>query len=67
MGTFPPSLILRIFMFLCLLLLLLDSSYRSPVSVDMDEMMAAMVLTSLSCSPLVQSPSQAEPGEPITH
>ncbi|KAG5265368.1 hypothetical protein AALO_G00241630 [Alosa alosa] len=36
-------------------------SYRSPVSVDMDEMMAAMVLTSLSCSPLVQSPSQVEP------
>ncbi|XP_031644195.1 zinc finger protein 395 isoform X1 [Oncorhynchus kisutch] len=31
-------------------------SSRSPESVDMDEMMAALVLTSLSCSPVVQSP-----------
>ncbi|XP_056134563.1 zinc finger protein 395a isoform X2 [Lampris incognitus] len=29
---------------------------RSPEEVDMDEMMAAMVLTSLSCSPLLHSP-----------
>ncbi|XP_064187939.1 zinc finger protein 395-like [Anguilla rostrata] len=36
-------------------------SYRSPESVDMDEMMAAMVLTSLSCSPIVQSPPQRDP------
>lgn len=28
----------------------------------MDEIMAAMVLTSLSCSPIVQSPPQADPG-----
>ncbi|XP_061602675.1 zinc finger protein 395b [Cololabis saira] len=28
----------------------------------MDEIMAAMVLTSLSCSPVVQSPPQTEPG-----
>ncbi|KAK7907348.1 hypothetical protein WMY93_015960 [Mugilogobius chulae] len=31
-------------------------SFRSPESVEMDEIMAAMVLTSLSCSPVVQSP-----------
>ncbi|KAJ8393034.1 hypothetical protein AAFF_G00069380 [Aldrovandia affinis] len=36
-------------------------SCRSPESVDMDEMMAAMVLTSLSCSPVVQSPPQRFP------
>ncbi|KAJ8341833.1 hypothetical protein SKAU_G00341240 [Synaphobranchus kaupii] len=35
-------------------------SYRSPESVDMDEMMAAMVLTSLSCSPIIQSPPQRD-------
>uniref|UniRef100_A0A8D2IQL7 Zinc finger protein 395 n=1 Tax=Varanus komodoensis TaxID=61221 RepID=A0A8D2IQL7_VARKO len=29
---------------------------KSDTAVDMDEMMAAMVLTSLSCSPVVQSP-----------
>lgn len=29
---------------------------------EMDEIMAAMVLTSLSCSPVVQSPPQADPG-----
>ncbi|XP_041711400.2 zinc finger protein 395 isoform X2 [Coregonus clupeaformis] len=33
---------------------------RSPESLDMDEMMAALVLTSLSCSPLVQSPPQRD-------
>lgn len=38
------------------------SSFRSPESVEMDEIMAAMVLTSLSCSPVVQSPPQADPG-----
>ncbi|KAG9336106.1 hypothetical protein JZ751_002453 [Albula glossodonta] len=36
-------------------------SCRNPESVDMDEMMAAMVLTSLSCSPVVQSPPQRDP------
>ncbi|KAJ8290584.1 hypothetical protein GJAV_G00014870 [Gymnothorax javanicus] len=35
--------------------------YRSPESVEMDEMMAAMVLTSLSCSPVIQSPPQRDP------
>ncbi|KAL0969335.1 hypothetical protein UPYG_G00225730 [Umbra pygmaea] len=35
-------------------------SYRSPDSVDMDEMMAALVLTSLSHSPLVQSPPKTD-------
>ncbi|CAG5927875.1 zinc finger protein 395b isoform 1-T2 [Menidia menidia] len=37
-------------------------SFRSPESVEMDEIMAAMVLTSLSCSPMVQSPPQSDPG-----
>ncbi|XP_055088456.1 zinc finger protein 395-like isoform X2 [Periophthalmus magnuspinnatus] len=48
------------------------SSYIRPVSssidvpkrcqeVDMDELMAAMVLSSLSCSPLLHSPAQPEP------
>lgn len=36
-------------------------SFRSPESVEMDEIMAAMVLTSLSCNPVVQSPSQTDP------
>ncbi|CAJ1077207.1 zinc finger protein 395b isoform X2 [Xyrichtys novacula] len=36
-------------------------SFRSPDSVEMDEIMAAMVLTSLSCSPVVQSPQQTDP------
>ncbi|XP_059354454.1 zinc finger protein 395-like [Carassius carassius] len=43
-----------------------DLPYRSPESVEMDEIMAAMVLTSLSCSsPVVQSPLQRDllPGE----
>ncbi|MBN3296443.1 ZN395 protein, partial [Amia calva] len=35
-------------------------SYKSPEAVDMDEIMAAMVLTSLSCSPVVQSTSQKD-------
>ncbi|KAM6965758.1 zinc finger protein 395b [Aplochiton taeniatus] len=38
------------------------SCFRSLESVEMDEIMAAMVLTSLSCSPVVQSPAQTEPG-----
>lgn len=38
------------------------SSFRSPESVEMDEIMAAMVLTSLSCSPVVQSTPQVDPG-----
>ncbi|XP_026802629.2 zinc finger protein 395b [Pangasianodon hypophthalmus] len=47
-------------------LLFLQSSnvnlpYRSPESVEMDEIMAAMVLTSLSCSPVIQSPTQRDP------
>ncbi|XP_058469562.1 zinc finger protein 395b isoform X1 [Solea solea] len=37
-------------------------SFRSPESVEMDEIMAAMVLTSLSCSPVVQSLPQTDPG-----
>ncbi|XP_057679093.1 zinc finger protein 395b isoform X1 [Corythoichthys intestinalis] len=37
-------------------------SFRSPESVEMDEIMAAMVLTSLSCNPVVQSPQQTETG-----
>ncbi|XP_037541193.1 zinc finger protein 395b [Nematolebias whitei] len=37
-------------------------SFRSPESVEMDEIMAAMVLTSLSCSPVVQTPLQTDPG-----
>ncbi|MEQ2315005.1 hypothetical protein AMECASPLE_017695 [Ameca splendens] len=37
-------------------------SFRSPESVEMDEIMAAMVLTSLSCSPVVQSPPQTHAG-----
>ncbi|XP_054617279.1 zinc finger protein 395b isoform X2 [Dunckerocampus dactyliophorus] len=37
-------------------------SLRSPESVEMDEIMAAMVLTSLSCNPMVQSPPQTETG-----
>ncbi|XP_045067167.1 zinc finger protein 395 isoform X1 [Coregonus clupeaformis] len=35
-------------------------SFRSPGSVEMDEIMAAMVLTSLSCSPVVQNPRQSQ-------
>lgn len=43
----------------------MDLPYRSPESVEMDEIMAAMVLTSLSCSPVVQSPPQKDllPGD----
>lgn len=40
----------------------IDVPKRSPVAVDMDEIMAAMVLTSLSCSPMIQSPIQQESG-----
>lgn len=37
------------------------SHCRKPdAAVEMDEMMAAMVLTSLSCSPVVQSPPNNE-------
>ncbi|XP_052010144.1 zinc finger protein 395a [Xyrauchen texanus] len=36
----------------------IDVPKRSPESVDMDEMMAAMVLTSLSCSPVIQNSAQ---------
>nr|XP_046253863.1 zinc finger protein 395a isoform X2 [Scatophagus argus] len=35
-------------------------SQRSPEEVDMDELMAAMVLSSLSCSPLLHSPAQPD-------
>ncbi|XP_036832207.1 zinc finger protein 395 isoform X1 [Oncorhynchus mykiss] len=35
-------------------------SFWSPGSVEMDEIMAAMVLTSLSCSPVVQSSPQSQ-------
>uniref|UniRef100_A0A8C6V4Y7 Zinc finger protein 395b n=1 Tax=Neogobius melanostomus TaxID=47308 RepID=A0A8C6V4Y7_9GOBI len=40
--------------------------FRSPESVEMDEIMAAMVLTSLSCSPVVQSPPQTDPGPAVS-
>ncbi|CAH6827749.1 Zfp395 [Phodopus roborovskii] len=39
----------------------IDVPKRKSDAVEMDEMMAAMVLTSLSCSPVVQSPPGAEP------
>ncbi|XP_042343941.1 zinc finger protein 395a [Plectropomus leopardus] len=39
-------------------------SQRSPEEVDMDELMAAMVLSSLSCSPLLHSPAHPEPTAP---
>ncbi|KAH0622919.1 hypothetical protein JD844_025816 [Phrynosoma platyrhinos] len=35
-------------------------SVKSDAAVEMDEMMAAMVLTSLSCSPVVQSPPNSD-------
>ncbi|KAI3377526.1 hypothetical protein L3Q82_008428 [Scortum barcoo] len=35
-------------------------SQRSPQEVDMDELMAAMVLSSLSCSPLLHSPAHPD-------
>ncbi|XP_023611733.1 zinc finger protein 395 isoform X2 [Myotis lucifugus] len=38
----------------------IDVPKRKSEAVEMDEMMAAMVLTSLSCSPVVQSPPGAE-------
>lgn len=37
---------------------------KADAAVDMDEMVAAMVLTSLSCSPVVQSPPAGESGIP---
>lgn len=37
---------------------------KSDTAVDMDEMMAAMVLTSLSCSPVVQSPTNSDASVP---
>ncbi|NXM77235.1 ZN395 protein, partial [Serilophus lunatus] len=37
---------------------------KADAAVDMDEMVAAMVLTSLSCSPVVQSPPSGESGLP---
>uniref|UniRef100_UPI00398F63C0 zinc finger protein 395-like isoform X2 n=1 Tax=Pristiophorus japonicus TaxID=55135 RepID=UPI00398F63C0 len=39
----------------------IDVPQRSPGTVDMDEIMAAMVLTSLSCSPLLHSPLLPKP------
>lgn len=39
--------------------------HRNPETVDMDEMMAAMVLTSLSCSPVIQNSAQGN-GTPGT-
>ncbi|XP_063771114.1 zinc finger protein 395 isoform X2 [Pseudophryne corroboree] len=39
----------------------IDVPKRRSDAVEMDEMMAAMVLTSLSCSPIVQSPPCCEP------
>ncbi|KAF7664338.1 hypothetical protein LDENG_00180490 [Lucifuga dentata] len=45
-----------------------EAPYRfcSPESVEMDEIMAAMVLTSLSCNPVVQTPLQTDPGPAIS-
>ncbi|NXK52145.1 ZN395 protein, partial [Chauna torquata] len=37
---------------------------KADAAVEMDEMVAAMVLTSLSCSPVVQSPPASESGIP---
>ncbi|XP_068792862.1 zinc finger protein 395 isoform X1 [Struthio camelus] len=37
---------------------------KADAAVEMDEMVAAMVLTSLSCSPVVQSPPAGESGVP---
>ncbi|NXP45900.1 ZN395 protein, partial [Heliornis fulica] len=37
---------------------------KTDAAVEMDEMVAAMVLTSLSCSPVVQSPPTSESGIP---
>ncbi|XP_053105332.1 zinc finger protein 395 [Hemicordylus capensis] len=39
---------------------------KSDAAVDMDEMMAAMVLTSLSCSPVVQSPPNSDASIPAS-
>ncbi|XP_054844506.1 zinc finger protein 395 [Eublepharis macularius] len=39
---------------------------KSDAAVDMDEMMAAMVLTSLSCSPVVQSPPNSDTSIPAS-
>ncbi|KAF7704027.1 zinc finger protein 395a [Silurus meridionalis] len=39
----------------------IDVPKRSVESADMDEIMAAMVLTSLSCSPMIQSPIHGDP------
>ncbi|XP_068174644.1 zinc finger protein 395a isoform X2 [Antennarius striatus] len=39
-------------------------SQRSPEEVDMDELMAAMVLSSLSCSPLLHSPTRPDAAAP---
>nr|XP_055027947.1 zinc finger protein 395a [Misgurnus anguillicaudatus] len=36
----------------------IDVPKRNPETVDMDEMMAALVLTSLSCSPVIQNSAQ---------
>ncbi|NXA15245.1 ZN395 protein, partial [Sapayoa aenigma] len=41
-------------------------SRKSDAAVEMDEMVAAMVLTSLSCSPVVQSPPAGESGIPAS-
>ncbi|KAM8762973.1 zinc finger protein 395a [Acanthopagrus schlegelii] len=40
-------------------------SQRSPHEVDMDELMAAMVLSSLSCSPLLHSPAHQDTTAPL--
>ncbi|XP_051234764.1 zinc finger protein 395 [Dicentrarchus labrax] len=39
-------------------------SQRSPQEVDMDELMAAMVLSTLSCSPLLHSPAHPDTAAP---
>ncbi|XP_047187596.1 zinc finger protein 395a isoform X2 [Scophthalmus maximus] len=42
----------------------IDVPRRSPEDVDVDELMAAMVLSSLSCSPLLHSPANGETPAP---
>lgn len=44
----------------------IDVPKRKSDAVEMDEMMAAMVLTSLSCSPVVQSPPGADASFPVS-
>ncbi|KAF7660917.1 hypothetical protein LDENG_00272270 [Lucifuga dentata] len=44
----------------------IDVPRRRPEEVEVDEMMAAMILTSLSCSPLLHSPTHSDTTAPPT-